>query len=244
MNSSEAAETVVKMALEGTEVAIKVIGEESKNLAMLLLALANEKKNTKGKVKLNNMLKSNEPLKIFSLKKDDLKKFSSVAKEYGVPYTVLANKKDKANDGVVDLLVKADDSIRVNRIIERFKLVDIATIKSEIEKDKIDAMEKEALANGVDIIKPEEQLVNEIIIDPNNKGEKDKLNPDLAMTEKSPLSEHSSKNKNKTGVVSSKKESVKKKLEKIKNELKTKSKEIEKNKNKSRKKSKKKVKGR
>ena len=41
-------------------------------------------KQTKGKTRLNSMLKSGKPLKIFTMQKKDLAKFTKEAKSYGV----------------------------------------------------------------------------------------------------------------------------------------------------------------
>ena len=58
------------------------------------LSLSKEKKQTKGKTRLTNMLKTGKPLQIFTIKAEDLKKFSQEAKKYGILYCALANKKN------------------------------------------------------------------------------------------------------------------------------------------------------
>ena len=74
MNTSgDAAESVVRMSLQGTEVALKLTGSAAKNIAALLYAIYKDKKQTKGKTTLTNMLKSGKELKVFTVKKDDLK---------------------------------------------------------------------------------------------------------------------------------------------------------------------------
>ena len=59
MNSSEAAESIVKMSLEGIEVAARITGTGVERIAVALLAMAKQKQMTKGKTNLNNMLKCN-----------------------------------------------------------------------------------------------------------------------------------------------------------------------------------------
>ena len=93
MNSSEAAESIVKMSLEGMEVAARITGTGVERIAVALLAMAKQKQMTKGKTNLNNMLKSGNPLQIFSLKQDELKKFHDESKKYGILYTALIDKK-------------------------------------------------------------------------------------------------------------------------------------------------------
>ena len=148
------------------------------------------------------MLKSGNPLQIYSLKEDQLKKFHTEAKKYGVLYTALIDKKHPDKDGLVDIMVREQDAPKINRIMDRFNLssVNIAEIKSEIEKDKIEEMLKDAKERGVEVRSDEEKIVDDIISKPIKKEENEMSNPKLAKTEiKSPQSEPSSKNKNKIG---------------------------------------------
>ncbi len=68
MNSGEAAEQVVKISLEGFEVAAKVTGEGAKDIAVLLYTVMKNKEQTRGKARLSNMLKSGKPLSVFTVK--------------------------------------------------------------------------------------------------------------------------------------------------------------------------------
>ena len=54
----EAAEQIVRMSLEGFEVAAKITGAGAKNIAILLYTILKEEKKTKGKSRLTNMLRS------------------------------------------------------------------------------------------------------------------------------------------------------------------------------------------
>lgn len=220
MVGSESAEVLVRMTLEGMEVALKIAGSGAKNLAVMLYTMAKDKKTTKGKTNLNNLLKSGSELKVFSLKESDLKKFKEVAGKYGVLYSVLIDKKDK--DGMVDILTRKEDALRVNRIVDRFKLstVNVAEIKSEIEKDQIDKAIKEALEKGIEIKSDEEKLVDDIIKKPIQAEKTETENVQVSKTEKKTLSERLfvSKNKNE-GNTKKKKPSVRAELKKIKEEL-------------------------
>ena len=70
--NGEAAEQVVRMSLEGFEVAAKVTGEGAKHIAVLLYTVMKNKEQTSGKAKLTNMLKTGKPLSVFSVRNDDL----------------------------------------------------------------------------------------------------------------------------------------------------------------------------
>ena len=136
--SGDAAEQVVRMSLETGEVAVKLAGEGAKQLAVLLFAILREQKKPKGKARLTNMLRSGKELKVFAVKDSDLQLFCREAKKYGVLYCVLKDK--SAKDGITDVMVRAEDASKINRIFERFDLatVDMAEIRSEIERSRTD----------------------------------------------------------------------------------------------------------
>ena len=134
--SGDAAEQVVRLSLETGEVAVKLAGTGAKQLAILLYAILREQKKTKGKTRLTNMLRSGKELKVFAVKDTDLQLFCREAKKYGVLYCVLKDR--DATDGITDIMVRAEDASKINRIFERFDLatVDMAEIRSEIERSR------------------------------------------------------------------------------------------------------------
>lgn len=137
MNTAgDAAEQIVKMSLGGVEVAAKIAGTGAKELAMMIYAIAKDQKKTKGKIRLTNMLRSEKPLKVFAVKDSELHLFCKEAKKYGVLYCVLKDK--NAGDGLTDIMVRAEDASKINRIFERFKLatVDVGEVRSEIERQR------------------------------------------------------------------------------------------------------------
>lgn len=136
--SSESAEQVTRVILQGEEICLKATGKAAKELLVLIAAIMSDKTKTKGKTRLSSMLKSGKELKVFSVKQEDLKEFYSRAKQYGVLYSALVNKNKKSHDGMVDIMVRAEDASKINRIVERFNIAttDEAKIKSEIQRDK------------------------------------------------------------------------------------------------------------
>ena len=99
-NTGDAAEQVVRLSLEGFEVAARLTGSAAKNIAILLASVlkqeATQANKTRGKARLTNMIKSGKELKVFSIPNKDLKKFTEQAKRYGVLYCVLRDKNTKA----------------------------------------------------------------------------------------------------------------------------------------------------
>ncbi len=147
-HSGDAAEQIVRMSLEGVEVAARITGNAAKEIALFLFAaLKNKDKNLKlkGRARLTSMLKSGKALEIYSVKESDLRKFAEGAKEYGIVYCVLRNTKNTP-DGLCDIMVKAEDAPKIARLAERFKFatVDKAKIESEIVAAKAEKAAAEA----------------------------------------------------------------------------------------------------
>ena len=59
------------------------------------------------------------------MRTEDLLKFSKEAKRYGILYCALRDKNDK--DGMSDIMVRAEDAGKINRIVERFSLATVDT---------------------------------------------------------------------------------------------------------------------
>lgn len=66
--SGEAADQVVRLSLNGVEVAAKLSGSAAKQLAIMIYAILKDQKKTKGKIRLTNMLRSGKELKVFAVK--------------------------------------------------------------------------------------------------------------------------------------------------------------------------------
>lgn len=134
MNTSgEAADQLVRMALQTGEVALKITGAGAKQLAVLIYAILKNQKKTKGRARLETLVRTGKPLTVFSVKERDVKEFTKEAKQYGVLYCAVRNRRG-SKDGMVDLIVKEEDASRINRIVERFKfssVKEVAQIKSE-----------------------------------------------------------------------------------------------------------------
>ncbi|OGO91739.1 MAG: hypothetical protein A2Y17_13335 [Clostridiales bacterium GWF2_38_85] len=150
-NSGDAAEQIVRISLEGTDYAIRIIGSGAKNIAAFLLAAfksdgTDGKTKLKGKERLVNMLKSGKETKIFAIKNSDLSIFAKEAKRYGVVYCVLKDKNGTPN-GTAEIMAKAEDASKISRIMDRleFAAVPLATVETtsaEREVPDIDDTDK------------------------------------------------------------------------------------------------------
>ena len=217
----EAAEQIVRMSLEGFEVAAKITGAGAKNIAILLYSILKEEKKTKGKARLTSMLRSGKELKVFTVKNADLRKFTQEAKKYGVLYCVLADRKNKDPNAEVDVIARAEDASKISRIVERFDLasVDTASIVTEAEKSR-DAKDGQPEPEiGVQEKAEKDKLLDALMGKPMQK-EENAPNPSVAKTEKSPLSEPTSEQPRKSAegatMTKDEKPSVREELRKIK----------------------------
>ena len=138
-NSGDAAEQVVRMSLEGAEFALKITGSAAKNLAAALYTVLKDQKKTKGKARIEAMLREKRPLKVYTIKKEDCPEFAKQAKGYGILYAPIPVKK---GDDTIDILVFEDDAARANRIVEKFAPEQAMPEKSEDDQLLDELMEK------------------------------------------------------------------------------------------------------
>ena len=125
-NGGQTADQVVRMTLQGIEVAAKVsmkVGEEtSKTLAATLYAILTDKKKVKGKTRLNSLLRSGKELKVYALRNEDLKTFckeaiilSMTPAERENPQILGASRKKRIAAGC------GLDVVDVNRLLKQFE---------------------------------------------------------------------------------------------------------------------------
>lgn len=220
MNSSDSAEELIKIYLDGIGFTLRIAGEGSKNLIAFLIAMSKDNKQTTGKTRLTNMLKTGKELKIFTIKAEDLKKFSDEAKNYGILYCVLADKKNNKIDGLVDIMVKQEDAAKVNRIAERFDFAKVTNARVEEElKEKSEVKETQEKSKN-------EQMADELLEEQKELEEivnSSKDSPSNTKSEEKNQLENSSNTKNKLEendkLYHNGKKSVKKELEQIEKEL-------------------------
>lgn len=184
-NGGDAAEQIVRLSLEGFEVAAKLSGSAAKNVALLLVSVLKQEQKTKGKARLTNMIKSGKELKVFSIPQKDLKKFTEQAKRYGVLYCILRDKNTKGENVPVDIIARAEDASKIQRIVERFELgkVDKASIVSEAEKAVAD---RTATERKQPTKSKNEIITEEAVRSPMQKEKNAHANPSAAKTDKNP----------------------------------------------------------
>ena len=133
MHGADAAEQMVRLSLEGAEVAMRISGAGAKNLAVLLAAVLREEQKTQGKTRLSNLIKSGKELTVFTIPEEDLALFKREAKRYGVLYCDIKEKEYMDNE-TVDIIARAEDAPKINRIIEKFQMAAVKTEERAVQR--------------------------------------------------------------------------------------------------------------
>ena len=144
----DAAEQVVRLTIEGAEVAVKLTGSGLKDLAILLATVLKEEEKSIRKTRLTNMIKTGKESAVFSIERKNLRRFSKEANRYGVLYCVVKNKHGKDRGAPVDIIARVEDSAKINYIAEKLNIevVNSGKIvkKDEMEKPCQDIKEEQA----------------------------------------------------------------------------------------------------
>ena len=108
--------------------------------------------------------------------------------------------KERSADGMVDIMVRAEDASKINRIVERFKLatVDTVSIKRDIEQSKADKTASSAPEQEKPDKAADDRLLDDLLGAPVQKEEHASPNPAAAKTEKSRPSAPTSEKQNRT----------------------------------------------
>lgn len=141
---SDAAEQMVKETMIISETAAKLAGLGAKNLAVLLTLYLREEHPFKGETNLKKLLKEGKEIRVFCLDRDNLAEFKQHAKDYGIVYSALKQKNDDSR--IVDVLVKAEDTPRVNRILEKMNYPLPSEDEKTGEKIKADEQAKKSVS--------------------------------------------------------------------------------------------------
>ncbi len=137
--SSDAAEQIVRMSLNGAEVALRVTGKGAEKAAVLiyraLKSAKNESTKTKGAIRLANLARSGKKLDVTEIMDVDLKKFCIEAKKYGILYTILKDR--NRTDGMTEIMYKSEDKEKIGLIFDKLNMAtyDTAEVRNEIAPD-------------------------------------------------------------------------------------------------------------
>lgn len=129
---SDPADQVVRYTLEGTEFALRLSGTAAKNFAVFVAAVLRDQKKTRGKTNLTRLLREGKPLKFFSVPADRMREFAQEAKRHGLLFVPMRDRNDPEH---IEIAIWAEDSAKVERIIDRMQLDVVETGEAEIMSD-------------------------------------------------------------------------------------------------------------
>lgn len=160
MVNGDAAEQVVRLSLEGAEVALRITGSLTKNGLAALYALLSSREKTAGQTRMAALLKSGKELKLFTIRADELAKFKDVAKQYGVLYTVMRDKERTDPHAEIDIWSRLEDAPKINRIVEKYGF---GTVTEVAEVSIADVPEQAAPDAPEATVADKDALVDELL---------------------------------------------------------------------------------
>ena len=114
--SGEVADLMVKESLQAGETAVRLAASGIKNVAALLIALAQSDRQIIGKTSIKKLTKDPSPAMVLPLKAKDVEQFSKLAKEYGVLYVIARPKGKEGAD--VDIISNERYSAKLNALFQ------------------------------------------------------------------------------------------------------------------------------
>lgn len=128
--SNQILQTTILLLIESGKMTLHIVGRGATQITAMLGALLSQQNKTRGAMRLSSLLRSGTGLEVYTIRPDQLKAWAQVAKQYGVPYTVV--KGDTLDDGMLDIFIRPEDAPRVNRMCERahLELTPMATVES------------------------------------------------------------------------------------------------------------------
>ncbi len=138
MDGSREAEAVTRVVFDGSIFVIRAMGTGLLVLLNIISAAEKADKNSPGKKSMKAMLKSGKELSVFTFKEDKLKSFVTEAKKYGLQYCVIKRSDIDKEAGTYDVVCKAEDAARLNRVLEKIGVtrVDVNAQGEEVSDDK------------------------------------------------------------------------------------------------------------
>ena len=114
--SGETADLLIKEGVQAAEGAIKLAGVGLKNVAALLIAIAQQNYKVVGKASRNRLARDPAPAEVVHIKKEDIPKFQKLAKQYGVLYFLVHKKGNES--GITNVVSTVNYAPQLNAILE------------------------------------------------------------------------------------------------------------------------------
>lgn len=141
--ATETVTQVFRITLNGTMFVVKAAGKEAINF---FAAAVKADKKTAGQAKLASLLKTGKPLKIYTFREDQIKDFATAAKRYGIVYSIVKRDADDKNNHMYDVMVKAEDAPKLNRVFEKINYATVSDVSAEeTNEENLSAMEEKLM---------------------------------------------------------------------------------------------------
>ena len=145
-SGAQVADEIVRLTLQGTVFFLKVSGQATATLLSFLAASASQNSKASGKVRLKSLLMSGSELKVFTVQgKESFLDFAREAKRYGILFSVVKRTKDDKETGVYDIMVRAEDASKLNRIIEKHHMAEVEGTARQVEPPEADIEKRQVL---------------------------------------------------------------------------------------------------
>lgn len=133
---------IIRVTYEGIEIAMKV-GSGSIELMQkavdLIVGMLNYEK-TMGKTNLNGMLKKGGDIQVVSFADEELKKFSKMAKKYGILYSVMPDA--GRNDGLTEVMFHSEAAPRMRMMCQKMNHARIFNIDEYLKNGNEEQLNK------------------------------------------------------------------------------------------------------
>lgn len=133
----DAAEQVIRIALSGGDIALRLTGSLVKNAAAFLLAMRQNNKVVYGRKSIKKLLQNTRDLRVFPMSKEQFRQFEKLARPRKILYAGVADKQRKS--GTVDLILPTTEIERANMI---FETIALNRKRKRIEAAREDAVKK------------------------------------------------------------------------------------------------------
>ena len=145
-SGAQSADMIVRLTLQGAVFFLKLSGQATATLLSFLAASASQKTKTSGQVRLKSLLQSGSELKVFTVQgKENFHNFVKEARRYGMLFSVVKRTKDDRETGIYDIMVRAEDASKLNRIIERSHMAEVSGTAKPVESRASIAEKKQVL---------------------------------------------------------------------------------------------------
>lgn len=151
IGGGEASEQVMRLALQGGEIAVRLGGTLAKNIAAMMLALYKNHKMVYGKKHLGKILRSDHrDVRQYPMSREQFKEFKKISHKYKVLYAAIGDRGRAAKrpGAVIDLMLPIEEIGRANMVFERIGYVsqkEPESLRKEEQPQKKESRSREGL---------------------------------------------------------------------------------------------------